>query len=74
LVENAVNLERVSVAASRASRCPGQVNFVAARSWAKPKFRVWVYAIDSVFGVCLCGLAILVWSARIEPDFEPNYN
>jgi hypothetical protein len=37
------------------------------------KFRVSVYAIDPIFGVCLCKLAIPAWSARIEPDFEPNF-
>ena len=37
------------------------------------KFRVSAYAIDPVFGVCPCTLAISAWSARIEPDFEPNF-
>ena len=37
------------------------------------KFRVAVYAIDSVFGGCRCTLADSAWSARIEPCFEPNF-
>jgi hypothetical protein len=37
------------------------------------KFRVSVYVADSAFGVSRCTLAISVWSARIEPDFEPIF-
>jgi hypothetical protein len=37
------------------------------------KFRVSVYVSDPVFGVGVCTMVFSAWSARNEPDFEPNF-